>query len=123
MSRHDVFLPYKGPPRKCSTGKLPIAKRIKESLETIVWRRHARREAEDENISESMLEDALRREFVLVEHYPRDRRGESALVLVFVENRPVHVVLAPKEDLCYLVTTYLPDPKKWDLTFTRRRKG
>lgn len=102
---------------------MTIAERIKKSLGTIIWRRHARREAEDENISESMLEDALRREFVLVEHYPRDPRGESALVLVFVGGRHVHVVLFPKEDLCYLVTTYLPDPKKWDPTFTRRRMG
>ncbi|MDI6884723.1 MAG: DUF4258 domain-containing protein, partial [Hadesarchaea archaeon] len=97
---------------------MAIVERIRASLKTIIWRRHARREAEGENISESMLEDALRREFVLVEHYPRDPRGESALVLVFVGDRPVHVVLSPREDLCYLVTTYPPDPKKWDPTFT-----
>ena len=102
---------------------MAIVERIRASLKTIIWRRHARREAEDENISESMLEDALRREFVLVEHYPKDIRGESALVLVFVEGGPVHVVLSPRKDLCYLVTTYVPDPKKWDPTFTRRRSG
>jgi hypothetical protein len=101
---------------------LGVVERIRLSLGTILWRRHARREAEDENISESMLEDALRREFVLVEHYPNDPRGESALVLVFVEGTPVHVVLSPKKCLCYLVTTYLPDPEKWDPTFTRRKK-
>ena len=100
-----------------------IAKRVRASLKTIIWRRHARREAEDENISESLLEDALRRGFVLVEHYQKDPRGESALVLVFVEDKPVHVVLAPRKDLCYLVTTYAPDPKKWDPTFTKRRSG
>lgn len=100
-----------------------VVGRIRASLGTVLWRRHARREAEDENISESMLEDALRREFVLVEHYPADPRGESALVLVFIEGRPVHVVLSPRKGLCYLVTTYLPDPEKWDPTFTRRREG
>lgn len=100
---------------------MTIAERIKKSLRTIIWRRHARKEAEDENISESLLEDALRMEFILAEHYLKDPRGESALVLVFIEGRPVHVVLSPRKDLCYLVTTYLPDPEKWDRTFTRRR--
>jgi hypothetical protein len=103
-------------------GNLGIAERIRKSLKTIIWRRHARREAEDENISESLLEDALRRGFVLVEHYQKDPRGESALVLVFVEDKPVHVVLSPRKDLCYLVTTYIPDPKKWNKKCTRRRK-
>jgi len=100
---------------------LAIVERIRASLGAIIWRRHARREAEGENISESMLEDALRREFVLVEHYPQDPYGESALVLVFVEGRPVHVVLSPRESLCYLVTVYVPDPVRWNPTFTRRK--
>ena len=65
-------------------------------MRTIIWRRHAWREAEDENISESMLEDALRKEFVLVSIIPRPF-GESALVLVFIEWKPVHVVLSPRE--------------------------
>jgi hypothetical protein len=123
MVRALNFPQYKEPPRKASAGKLAIVERIRESLKVVIWRRHARREAEDENISESMLEDALRKEFVLVEHYPKDPRGESALVLVFVEGRPVHVILSARKDLCYLVTTYLPDPKRWNQTFTRRRKG
>ena len=101
---------------------MAIVERIKKSLKTIIWRRHARNEAEDENVSESLLEDALLRGFVLVEHYPKDLRGESALVLVFVEGKPVHIVLSPRKGLCYLVTTYKPDPEKWDSTFTRRRK-
>ncbi|MCK4405772.1 MAG: DUF4258 domain-containing protein [Hadesarchaea archaeon] len=100
---------------------MAIAGRIKASLRTIIWRRHARREAEDENISESMLEDALRKEFVLVERYPQDPYGESALVLVFVNGRPVHVVLSTRESFCYLVTVYVPDPARWGTTFTRRK--
>ena len=101
---------------------MAIVERIKASLRTIIWRRHARREAEDENISESMLEDALRKEFVLVERYPQDPYGESALVRVFINGRPVHVVLSPKESFCYLVTVYVPDPARWDTTFTRRKR-
>jgi hypothetical protein len=101
---------------------LTIVERIRGSLKIIIWRRHARREAEDENISESMLEDALRKEFVLVEHYPQDPYGESALVLVFINGRPVHVVLSPRESFCYIVTVYVSDPARWDPTFTRRKR-
>ena len=36
----------------------------------ILWRRHARIEAENDNISESCLEDALRGGFRIVEFYP-----------------------------------------------------
>ena len=101
---------------------IDIAGRIQNSLKTVLWRRHARREAENDNVSESGLEDALRAGFTLVEHYPDDPRGESALVLTFVEGKPAHVVLSPREDVCYLITVYVPGADKWDETFTRRRK-
>ncbi|RJS74415.1 DUF4258 domain-containing protein [Methanophagales archaeon] len=81
-----------------------VVNKIRGGLKTILWHRHSRVEAENDNISESGLEDALRRSFTLVEHYPDDQRGESALVLTFVEGKPVHVVLSPREGLCYLIT-------------------
>jgi len=98
-----------------------VKNKIRGGLKTILWRRHARIEAENDNISESGLEDALRRSFTLVEHYPDDQRGESALVLTFVEGKPVQVVLSPREDLSYLITIYVPEAEKWDKTFTRRK--
>jgi hypothetical protein len=98
-----------------------IANRISKSLKTALWRKHARIEAENDNISESDLEDALRREFTLVEAYPDDPYGESALVLVFVDEQPVHVVLSPREEFCYLITVYVPEPAKWNESFTKRK--
>ncbi len=73
-------------------------------------------------MSESDLEDALRRGFRLVEHYPNDPFGESALVLVFVGGQPAHVVLSPREEFCYLITVYVPDPERWNETFTKRKE-
>jgi len=46
---------------------------------------------------------------------------KSALVLTFVNGNHVHVVLAPGEDLSYLITVYVPERDKWDETFTRRK--
>ena len=99
-----------------------ITDRISRSLGTLIWRRHAREEAESDEVSESELEDAIRRSFTLVEHYPEDPYGESALILTFVGDKPVHVVISPREDFCYLVTVYVPDPAKWDETFIRRKR-
>lgn len=101
---------------------MDITERTSQGLKTIIWRRHARTEAENDGISESELEDALREGFTLVEHYPEDPRGESALILTFVGNKPAHVVLSPREVFCYLITVYTPDPEKWDETFTRRKR-
>ena len=46
----------------------------------------------------------------------------SALVLTHVGDKPVHVVISPREDFCYLITVYVPDPAKWGETFTRRKR-
>ncbi len=97
-----------------------IEGRISKGFETLLWRVHARKEAEKDNIGEAGLEDALRKTFLVVEHYTDDPLGESALVLTYVETTPVHVVLSPRKDFCYLITVYLPDKDKWTEDFTRR---
>lgn len=98
-----------------------LVERVSRSLRAIVWSRHAYQEAENDRISMSALEDGLRRSFTAVEHYPEDPQGESTLVLTFVAGQAVHVVLSPREDFSYLITVYVPDPERWDETFTRRR--
>ena len=103
-------------------GKGHITDRISRGLGIFIWRRHARIEAENDGLGESGLEDALRKGFILVEHYPEDPYGESALVLTHVGDKPVHVVISPREDFCYLITVYVPDPAKWGETFTRRKR-
>ena len=101
---------------------MTVAERLSQSLRAIVWSRHAYQEAENDKISTSALEEALRSSCTLVEHYPEDPQGESILVLTFVGSQTVHVVLSPREDFCYLITVYLPAPERWDQTFTRRRR-
>jgi len=99
-----------------------IEERIAKSLETLLWRVHARHKAEKGGISESGLEDALRKGFQVVEHYSDDPLGESTLVLTHVDKKPVHVVLSPRKGFCYLITVYLPDKDKWTEDFKRRKK-
>ena len=59
----------------------------------------------------------------LVEDYPEDPRGHSCLMLGFgVNDRPIHVVCAPKDDYLAIITAYIPDADKWTETFQMRAK-
>ncbi len=57
----------------------------------------------------------------LVEDYPDDPRGHSCLLLGSGDGgRPIHVVVAPKDDYLAVVTAYVPDPTQWSPDFLRR---
>lgn len=57
----------------------------------------------------------------LIEDYPEDVRGHSCLLFgLGEEDRPVHVVCAPKNDYLAIITAYIPDPAQWSPDFRRR---
>jgi hypothetical protein len=57
----------------------------------------------------------------LVEDYPHDPRGHSCLLLGLGDGgRPIHVVVAPKDDYLAIITAYVPDPTQWSPDFLRR---
>ena len=67
------------------------------------------------------------REIVLngnvIEDYPEDVRGHSCLMLGFgKENRPLHVVCAPKNEYLVIITAYIPNSEEWSGDFSRRVK-
>lgn len=50
----------------------------------------------------------------VIEDYPDDARGHSCLMLGFgVDDRPIHVVCAPKDEYLAIITAYLPSPDEW----------
>jgi homoserine kinase len=60
---------------------------------------------------------------VVIEDYPEDARGHSCLMLGWgEEDRPLHVVCAPKTEYLAVITTYLPSPKQWEPDWRTRRK-
>jgi hypothetical protein len=60
----------------------------------------------------------------IIEDYPTDARGHSCLMLGFgLDQRPIHVVCAPKEDYLAIITAYLPDPGEWGTDFRVRTKS
>ena len=59
----------------------------------------------------------------IIENYPEDKRGHSCLLLgISAQNRPLHVVCAPKEGYLAIITAYIPALEKWEAGFRTRRK-
>ena len=84
---------------------------------------HAEQERDADQILTSEIEKAFTdRESVILEDYPDDPRGHSALVLGFTRViAPLHGVWSIHENTAILVTIYRPDPRLW--TNWRKRKG
>lgn len=58
----------------------------------------------------------------VIEDYPNDSRGHSCLILGFgQDNRPIHVVCAPKTEYLTIITAYCPDINDWSSDFRRRK--
>ena len=56
--------------------------------------------------------------------YLEDRPYPSFLMLGWIDNEPLHVVVAVEREsrLCIVVTVYLPDPDLWEGGFRKRRE-
>jgi hypothetical protein len=79
-----------------------------------------------------MFERAVRREDVTsailsgetIAEYADDQPYPSYLLLWFVNQQPLHVVVARDEASysCYIVTVYVPDRAAWELDFKTRKQ-
>lgn len=57
----------------------------------------------------------------IIENYPDDIRGHSCLMLGVADERPLHVVCAPKDDYLVIITAYPPDGQEWVDNFKKRK--
>ena len=90
----------------------------------IIYTFHA---TEEMNTEKVMISTAEVRQVIyrgrIIEDYPEDKRGHSALLLGWPETgRPIHVVCAPREDFLAIVTAYVPSLDKWENDFKTRRQ-
>jgi len=59
----------------------------------------------------------------IIEDYPEDARGHSALLLGQGSGgRALHVVCSPKDEYLAIITAYLPEPDEWSEDFRVRRQ-
>ncbi len=49
----------------------------------------------------------------ILEYYPDTGRGDSCLILGFVEGKPIHVVCGWRADAVVVITVYIPKPPKF----------
>ncbi len=97
-----------------------INKKIKDRLDNIRHTYHALREGFNDNVTAKQIEDALKKGFELIEDYPDDPRGHSCLLLVWVNDKPVHIACAPHEDVLIIITVYIPKEEEW-IDYRKRR--
>jgi hypothetical protein len=81
---------------------------------------HADREAADEEIDIAEIRDAILNDEIL-EQYSDTGRGESCLILGFVNGRPIHVVCGWRRGAVAIITVYIPKPPTFENPRTRRR--
>jgi hypothetical protein len=59
----------------------------------------------------------------LIEDYPENARGHSALLLGQGSGaRVIHVVCSPKDEYLTVITAYLPEPGQWSTDFRVRKE-
>jgi hypothetical protein len=76
----------------------------------------AQRGFEPDDIRGSMVNGTV------IEEYPEDVPYPSFLVMVWLGQRPVHIVAANNnaDEETIIITVYELDPQKWNSGFTRR---
>jgi len=88
------------------------------------WRLHALTRLAERGIAQQeVLEAILSGE--CIEQYPDDTPFPSALFLSEKgRDEPLHVVISydPDAELCYIITSYVPDPEHFEDDWRTRRK-
>lgn len=100
---------------------------IRQCLANCRFTDHARKEMEEEPLGRISLTELLHALGVgeIIEKYPEDKPYPSALILGRTAvGRPLHVVCAPvlAEQRLIVITTYEPDPARWEADFKRRKR-
>ena len=91
-------------------------------MKTVTFTGHAVKRMFERSVNESEILEVLELGEV-IEEYPDDYPFPSRLLLRVVRGRPLHVVAGfdAKNERCYIITMYVPDPARWDETFKARR--
>ncbi|MEK6634106.1 MAG: DUF4258 domain-containing protein [Nitrospirota bacterium] len=88
---------------------------------------HARKEMDEEPLGRSQVEEVLQsiEAGEIIEQYLDDTPYASCLILGYTRSgRPLHLVCAPvsTEERLIVITTYQPDPNRWDQDLRRRKR-
>lgn len=93
---------------------------MERQIPRLTFRIHAIRRMFERHIDEIDVRHALMQGEV-VEDYPQDKPYPSKLILGWVNDHPLHIVVANAEDADIVVTVYEPDLRLWEPGFKLRR--
>jgi len=89
---------------------------------SILYSEHAIKQMFAREIATEDVEMTLAEGEIIVE-YPNDKPYPSLLILYFVNEMPIHVVVAKEtKGDCIVVTAYRPDIELWDTDFRTKKK-
>jgi hypothetical protein len=96
--------------------------RIKIESRQYEFSKHAVDQSIIRDISVAEVEEAIASPSEIIEDYPKDKYGQSCLILGFTKTgRPLHVQCSyPSRPLVKIITLYQPDPDLW-IDFRIRR--
>ncbi len=99
-------------------------KKVRDSLENgiIEWKKHALGRMLERGISRAEVREVLK-SGEIIEDYPDDQPYPSSLILGKAADRPLHVVIAFREEYqkVFVITVYEPDPQIFADNFKTRR--
>lgn len=88
----------------------------------IIWTDHTVKRMFQHGIYRRQVTDAIENGEI-IEQYPDDYPHPSCLILGWDETGdPVHVVAGLGEAAVWIITTYYPDPEKWESDWKTRRE-
>jgi hypothetical protein len=87
----------------------------------VVFRIHALQRMSQRRIDQNDIRQILETGDV-IEDYPDDTPYPSRLLLGWIDERPIHVVVAERGDAdeAIVITVYEPDPARWAPGFRKR---
>ena len=93
---------------------------IDSNINNIKLTLHALKRFQENNLDVREVLETLRLKYQIIEEYPNDLRGPSVLILIFLEDNPIHLVVAPHEDDLIVITVYRPKESEWKTNFSVR---
>jgi hypothetical protein len=94
-----------------------------DTSEKIMWSAHALGKLRHERLRRDAVEGALKNSIIIEDYAMEGRPLPGALMLGFVEGRPIHVVLAVDAALerMFVITVYRPLEARWEDEWKRRK--
>lgn len=82
--------------------------------------KHAFQKFFERNISPDECIEVFKQENI-IQSYSDDKPFPSELRHGEINGRIIHIVSASNSDYVYIITAYIPNPKKWNHNFTERK--